>query len=892
MAELSKKYDPKTVEDRWYAHWEEQGYFHSEASEGGDPYTIVIPPPNVTGILHMGHALNNTIQDILIRRKRMQGFNTVWVPGTDHAGIATQNVVERSLRKEGKSRDDLGRDAFIEKVWGWREEYGSTITRQLRKLGAACDWQREHFTMDQDLSEAVAEVFVRLYEKGLVYKGNYIINWCPRCRTALSDEESEHQDTNGKLYYIRYPVKGGKRKDAVMVATTRPETLLGDVALAVNPRDERYKHLQDKTLLLPLLNRALPVIEDDFVDPEFGTGVVKVTPAHDPNDFDMGRRHDLTPINVMNEDGTMNEEAGPYAGLDRFECRKRIIADLEEAGLLERMDDHHHAVGHCYRCDTIVEPRLSPQWFVKMKPLARPAIDAVKSGQIHFSPDRWTKVYLEWMENIRDWCISRQIWWGHRVPVFYCDGCGHEWAARHQPDQCPSCQSADFRQDEDVLDTWFSSWLWPFSVFGWPHREDELKFYYPTDTLVTASEIIFFWVARMVMSGLEFVGEIPFSKVYIHGTVRDDKGRKMSKSLGNSIDPLDIIEKYSADALRFSLTMLTATGQDVYISDEKFELGRNFGTKIWNAARFMQMNTGDRIIDPSSIDFASAELSSDDQHILARLQQAIASCDDNLERFRFNDAAGVVYEFVWHQFCDWYVESAKTPLNGDDEAARMRVLSVMHYVFSNMLRMLHPFMPFITEELWHGLDYNTVHETIQRAPWPVALEDEILYDWGIREDTVDYVDAKHDLIRVGRTLKADCNLPVSKRVDYIIKPLSPVFEKRLADDIESLKSLMRAESITLDRSFAPGKAMPSGLSQAGTIYMPVDDLVDVEAETERLDTQLAKLNEDLDRINRKLDNLDFINKAPEAVVEQQRKRKQELLDKADKLRKLRASYTA
>ncbi|MEI6150195.1 MAG: valine--tRNA ligase, partial [bacterium] len=592
MTELEKQYDPKKVEARRYQWCLDTNAFHGDSIRGGDPFSIVIPPPNVTGILHMGHALNNTIQDILIRWQRMEGRNTVWMPGTDHAGIATQNVVERALRKEGKTRHDLGREEFIKRVWAWREEYGGTIIRQLKSLGSACDWQRERFTMDAGLSEAVEEVFCRLYDKGLIYRANYITNWCPRCHTALSDEESEHQDTAGKLYYVRYPVKRDGRLTAtefVVVATTRPETLLGDVAVAVNPKDERYKALIGKTLSLPVLHRDLPVIADDFVDPAFGTGAVKVTPAHDPNDFEMGRRHNLTPINVMHPDGLMNEGAGPYAGLDRFECRKRIIIDLTAAGLMEKIDDHQHAVGHCYRCDTVVEPRLSLQWFVRMKPLAGPAIEAVRDGRVRFTPDRWSKVYLDWMENIRDWCISRQIWWGHRIPVFYCDACDHQWAARGKPACCPKCQATAIRQDEDVLDTWFSSWLWPFSTFGWPETNADLKFYYPTHTLVTASEIIFFWVARMIMAGMEFMGEVPFREVYIHGTVRDEHGRKMSKSLGNSIDPLTIIEEYSADALRFSLMMITATGQDVFLSNDKFEIGRNFGTKIWNAARYLQM---------------------------------------------------------------------------------------------------------------------------------------------------------------------------------------------------------------------------------------------------------------------------------------------------------------
>jgi valyl-tRNA synthetase len=887
---MDKHYDPHSIEAKWMAHWMEKGYFHGDSTEGGDPYCVMIPPPNVTGILHMGHALNNTIQDILVRWRRMQGRNTIWMYGTDHAGIATQNVVERALRKEGKSREDLGREAFIDRVWQWREEYGNTIKRQLKRIGASCDWERERFTMDEGLSDAVAEVFVRLYNKGLIYRANYIINWCPRCHTALSDEESEHNDTEGKLYYLRYPLRNGKTadgKDYIVVATTRPETLLGDVAVAVNPEDPRYVDLDNAVIELPILKRELKLVKDPFVDPSFGTGLVKVTPAHDPNDFEMGQRHDLEQINVMHGDGRMNEVAGPYEGLDRFECRKQIVADLEKAGLVEKIEVHQHAVGHCYRCDTVIEPRLSPQWFVKMKPLAEPALEAVNSGRIQFVPDRWTKVYQEWMENIRDWCISRQIWWGHRIPIFYCDDCRHEWAAKGTPEWCPKCGSKNYRQDEDVLDTWFSSWLWPFSTFGWPNETDNLKFYYPTHDLVTASEIIFFWVARMIMAGLEFVGDIPFRKVYIHGTVRDDQGRKMSKSLGNSIDPLSIIEAYSADALRFSLMMITATGQDVYVSNEKFEIGRNFGTKLWNAARFIQMKSENAeaagVVALGEPQLDAALLTADDRHILLRLNAAIEDCTSNLEKYRFNDAAHTLYEFVWHQYCDWYLESAKEVLNGDDDARRNQTLRVLHTCLSAALRLLHPMMPFVTEELWQQMGYAEAGSTIMKAPWPEPLAAASLANAGIRPDDAVYVDAKHELVRMGRQLRADYGIAPGKRLDYSIRPDNDDTAKRLHADITSLRAALRAETITVDTNLDPETAMPGMLTPIGMLYLPLDGVIDIEAERSRLNAELDKVKGHLTGATKKLENENFVSKAPEKVVDQVRATRDELRDKQSKL---------
>ncbi len=900
---MDKHFEPRTVEAKWYQRWTESGAFHGEASHGGEPYCVMIPPPNVTGILHMGHALNHTIQDILVRWRRMQGRNTVWMPGMDHAGIATQNVVERALRKEGKTREDLGREAFVERVWEWKEQYGSTIISQLKRLGASCDWERERFTMDAGLSDAVAEVFVRLFDKGLIYRANYIINWCPRCETALSDEESEHRDTAGQLYYIRYMLADGAAladgRDHVVVATTRPETLLGDVAVAVNPKDERYAGLHGRQLKLPVLGRALAVVCDDFVDPAFGTGAVKVTPAHDPNDFEMGRRHNLAQINVMNPDGTMNAEAGPYAGLDRAECRKRIVADLNEGGLLEKVVNHQHAVGHCYRCHTVVEPRLSPQWFVRMKPLAGPAIEAVQSGRITFTPARWNKVYLDWMENIRDWCISRQIWWGHRIPVFTCAGCNHVWAAKGVPAACPRCGKAEIHQDEDVLDTWFSSWLWPFSTFGWPATNADLKRYYPSHDLVTASEIIFFWVARMIMAGLEFMGDVPFRQVYIHGTVRDDKGLKMSKSLGNSIDPLTVIETFSADALRFSLMMITATGQDVYLSDDKFEIGRNFGTKLWNAARFMRMHGEEAparaVTHWTGVETApwdAAVLRPDDQHLLSALWAGIGQCNEALESFRFNDAAHALYEFVWHQYCDWYVEYAKGALYGEDAQRKETVLRVMHYAFANALRLLHPMMPFITEELWHAMGYGGEQELIMLAAWPVAPTAEARAAAGVDARWVDYVENKHELIRAARTLKADYNIPSSKAVRYELKPVDAATAEIMRGDAESLKAMLKAEELVIDSSATPAGGTPSALTRLGTVYMPLAGLVDADAERKRLNGQMAGVLQELERISAKLSNEAFVAKAPAEVVAKQKSRRQELLESKDRLTRLMNALVA
>src|SRR3989344_3302024 len=715
MIELSPRFNFNEVDDKWSRYWVEANLFHAEVNPDKKPYTVVIPPPNVTGILHMGHALNNTLQDIMVRYKRMRGFEALWMPGTDHPGIATQNVVERQLSKEGKTRHDLSREEFLERLWAWKREYGDTIIHQLKKLGASCDWPRARFTMDDGYSQAVRSVFIRLYKKGLIYQGEYIINWCPRCQTALSDEEAEHRDLQGNLYYLRYPLKDDASQ-CIVVATTRPETMLGDTAVAVNPKDKRYKKYVGKTLTLPFVNREIKVIADEFVDSKFGTGAVKVTPAHDPNDFAMGRRHKLEFVNVMRPDGVLNQRAGKFEGMDRFEAREAIVEELRQLKLLEKTEPHTHAVGHCYRCHTVVEPYLSKQWFVKMEPLAKPAIEAVRKGKIKFYPSRWTKVYLNWMENIRDWCISRQIWWGHRIPVWYCtarkkDKCREVIVSEITPQQCPHCGSGDLKQDEDVLDTWFSSWLWPFATFGWPTSgKKDWDYFYPTASLFTAPEIIFFWVARMIMAGLELMGDIPFKDVYIHGTVRDAKGRKMSKSLGNAIDPLEIIKEYGADALRYSL--IINSGQDLFISKEKFEIGRNFANKLWNASRLILMNVKDPDIDVDLGQLDRKTLDLPSRWIIARFYATLEKVGTANEHYRFSEAENLIYEFFWGNFCDWYLELIK------DRWSDPLIQKIAFGILRDTLKMVHPFMPFVTEELWEKIGKEK--GPLCRQDWPVT----------------------------------------------------------------------------------------------------------------------------------------------------------------------------
>jgi valyl-tRNA synthetase len=869
--ELAKVYEPADVEDRWYKFWVDKRYFHADPANDGKPYSMVIPPPNVTGVLHMGHALNNTLQDALARWKRMSGNNTLWMPGTDHAGIATQNVVERQLAAEGTTRHAYGREEFIARVWKWREQSGGTIINQLKRLGASCDWERERFTMDEGLSRAVREVFVRLYEEGLIYRGDYIINWCPRCMTALSDLEVDFEAKSGKLYFIDYPLEDGSGK--ITVATTRPETMLGDTAVAVNPDDERYRDFIGKFVILPVVGRRIPIIADSYVDKGFGTGAVKITPAHDPNDFELGRRHNLPLIRIMEEDGTMSEEAGKYKGLDRFDARSKLVLELDNGGFLNKIEDYAHSVGHCYRCKTIIEPAVSKQWFVKMKPLAEPAIKAVQEGQVRIIPKGWENTYFDWMNNIRDWCISRQIWWGHRIPAWYCDDCGEVVVAREDPVICP-CGSRNIIQDPDVLDTWFSSALWPFSTLGWPDETPELKFYYPTSVLVTAFDILFFWVARMIMMGIKFMGQPPFKDVYIHALVRDAQGQKMSKSKGNVIDPLIMVEKYGTDAFRFTMAAMAAQGRDVKLSEERIEGYRNFCNKIWNAARFLHMNLGDFQARPlAKDDIATLP----DKWIVSRLQSVAAEVDKALTDYRFNDAANALYHFVWHEFCDWYLEMAKPALYGELGARKDAALNILVNVFEQALRMLHPFMPFITEEVWQSLPMAERADSIMIAPFPVSVAD--LKDPAAEAQMKILMDAVMGI----RNVRGEMNINPSVELDVVVRPLSGLAQDFLQSHADYLIKLSRLHDVKISASADKPKMSAVAVTLDAEIYILLTGVVDVEAETSRLKKEIEKTDKERKPFETKMANEGFISKAPVEVLEKTKGIIEELARKKEKL---------
>ena len=863
--ELDKQYSPQNVEDRTYKFWCDHKYFHAEVNPDKKPYTIVIPPPNITGQLHMGHALDETLQDILIRWRRMEGYETLWLPGTDHASIATEAKIVEAMRKEGITKEEIGREKFLERAWEWKAQYGGRIVEQLKKLGSSCDWDRERFTLDEGCSKAVREVFCKLYDKGLIYRGERIINWCPHCLTSISDAEVEYEDQAGHFWHLRYPFKDGS--GYLELATTRPETLLGDTAVAVNPNDERYKDMVGKTLILPIVHREIPVIADDYVDIEFGTGVVKITPAHDPNDFEVGLRHNLEVINVLTPDAKIVDDYPKYAGMDRYEARKAIVEDLEAEGALVEIEDYSHNVGTCYRCGTTVEPRVSKQWFVKMEPLAKPAVEVVRNGEVKFVPERFDKTYFHWMENIKDWCISRQLWWGHRIPAYYCDDCGEVMVSAQEVHTCSKCGSNHVHQDPDTLDTWFSSALWPFSTLGYPDDTKELEYFYPTDTLVTGYDIIFFWVARMIFSGVEHMGQVPFHTVLIHGLVRDAQGRKMSKSLGNGIDPLLVIDQYGADALRFTLATGNAPGNDMRFSDEKVKASRNFANKLWNAARFVLMYLGNDYSYPG----LPKDLAIEDKWILSKVNTLAKEVTDNLERFELGIAVAKLYDFIWDVFCDWYIEIAKIRLQSGDGADTAK--AVLVYVLTDILKLLHPFMPFITEEIYQAIPHDT--ESIMISKWPE-------YD-----PTLSFADEEAqmekimDAIRAIRNRRAEMNIPPSKKSKvYVETAFSDVF----AVGSEFIKRLAYASDVEIADAFGDLGNTVTIVTNDAKIYIPLGDLVDFEAEAKRLQKELAAAEEKLAFINKKLDNPGFVNKAPEKVVQQNRDEAAKLTEKIANLR--------
>lgn len=847
--ELEKVYDPAQVEDRTYQFWEENGYFHAEVEPEKKPYTIVIPPPNITGKLHMGHALDETFQDILIRWRRMQGYNTLWMPGTDHASIATEAKIVEAMRAEGLTKEDLGREKFLERAWEWKKTYGGHILQQLKKLGSSCDWERERFTLDEGCSKAVREVFVKLYEKGLIYRGERIINWCPHCLTSISDAEVEYEEKDGSFWHLGYPIVG--TGEVLEIATTRPETMLGDTAVAVHPDDKRYQHLIGKKVLLPIVNKEIPIVADSYVEMDFGTGVVKITPAHDPNDFEVGLRHDLPVINVFTEDAHINENGGKYQGMTREECRKAIVADLEAGGYLIKVEPHKHNVGGCYRCSTTVEPRVSKQWFVKMEPLAGPAIEAVRKGRTKFVPDRFEKIYFHWMENIKDWCISRQLWWGHQIPAWYCEDCGETIVSREDPANCPKCGSKKLMRDPDTLDTWFSSALWPFSTLGWPDDTPELRHFYPTSTLVTGYDIIFFWVARMIFSGLEHMGETPFDTVLIHGLVRDAQGRKMSKSLGNGIDPLEIIREYGADALRFTLATGNSPGNDMRFSTEKVNASRNFANKLWNAARFIMMNLSDEVDKPALPETLAIE----DKWVLTKYNRLVREVTDNLEKFELGLAVQKLYDFIWDVFCDWYIELCKTRLQAGGETS-LNAQRVLVYVMSSTLKLLHPFMPFITEEIWQALPHDG--ESLMISQWPVSQE-------GYPQEEADF-EKIMDVIKAVRNRRGEMNVPPSKKAGvFIAAKEADVFRQ----GVPFITRLAFASHVEVGESFSADGAVQV-VTDAARVFIPMAELVDREKELARLAKEKAACEKDIAMLSGKLSNEGFVSKAPANVVEAER----------------------
>ena len=860
-ANIPKTYDPQSFERKWYAYWEEHNLFHDAADESREPYSVVIPPPNVTGQLHMGHALDETLQDILVRYQRMRGKNVVWIPGCDHAGIATQAKVEESLRAEGTNRFALGREKFLARVWDWKQQYGDRIMYQLRMLGASCDWERERFTMDEGCSRAVREVFVSLYEQGLIYQGTRITNWCPSCSTAISDIEVDHETEEGHLWHLRYQIEG--TDDYVEIATTRPETMFGDTGVAVHPDDERYKHLVGKTLILPVVERRIPLFADAYVDPAFGTGAVKVTPAHDPNDFEMGLRHNLEQVIVINADGTMGEGAGKYAGLDRYECRKQLVQELAEIGALVCTEKHEHAVGHCSRCKTTIEPLVSKQWFVRMEDLAKPAIAAVKDGRIRFVPERFTKIYENWLENIRDWCISRQLWWGHRIPAWHCEDCGETSVSREDITACMHCGSTHIHQDEDVLDTWFSSGLWPFETLGWPEDTEDLRHFYPTATLVTGYDIIFFWVARMVMMGLRFGGDVPFRDVFIHGLVRDSEGRKMSKSLGNGIDPVEVIEKYGADTLRFMLITGNTPGNDMRFYWERVEAARNFANKIWNASRYMLMNLegADDAFVPEESDYTLA-----DRWILTRSAETARAVTANLENYELGEAGRAIYEFLWSEFCDWYIELTKARLyDKENVRAKNTALYVLRTVLERTMRLLHPFMPFLTEEIWQKLPHEG--RSIMRAPWPEVDEKEI------DAEAEAAMTAIMEVIKVTRNLRAELGTPPGKKSALLLRVRDAALADVFAAHTDYFHALASASEVTFLAEDAPDpENVVTGALAGAAVYLPLAGLIDVEKETARLTKERDNLEKEIARLSGKLANAGFTSKAPAAVVAAEREK--------------------